>query len=82
MSVSEYERNLNCLFMCRQHRYRAMKSKPFGRAMLENRIIKTMVAGNIDDDINIFILNELFDGFLKIKSCDKIKLRIIFSKLF
>src|SRR5205809_6771861 len=59
-----------------------MKSKPFGRAMFENRIIKTMITRNIDHDINIFILNKLFDRFFKIKSGNKIKLRIVFGKLF
>jgi hypothetical protein len=59
-----------------------MKSKLFGGAVLENRIIKTVVAGNSDHDINIFILDELFNRFFKIKSGNKIKLRIIFSELF
>ena len=68
--------------MCGQHRYRAMKSKLFSSTLLENGIIKTMVAGNIDHYINILILDELLDGLMKIERRDKIKFRIVIFELF
>src|SRR4030095_1426265 len=67
--------------MRRQHRDRTMKSKFFGSAALENRIIKTMIAGNVNDNINILVLHKLFDGFMKIKRSYKVKLRIILPEL-
>ena len=64
-----------------QHRDRTMKSKLFGRTALENRIIKAMIAGNINDNINILIMHKLFNRFMKIKRSYEIKLWIIFTEL-
>src|SRR5258705_3592886 len=68
--------------MCCQYRDRTMKSKLFGGTALKNRIIKAMIPGNVNDNINILIPHELFDGFMKIERGDKVKLRIILTELF
>ena len=67
--------------MSRQHRDRAMKSKLFGSAAFKNRVIETMIAGNINYDVNVFILDELFNCFMKIEGGYKIKLRVILTEL-
>ena len=69
------------LFMCCKHRNGTMKSKLFGSAAFENRIIKTMIAGNIYYDINILIVHKLFDRFMEIERRDKIKFGLIVAEL-
>ena len=44
-----------------------MKSKPFSTALFENRIIETMIARNIDHNIDILILDKLLYCFFKVK---------------
>jgi len=68
--------------MCCQYGNGTVKSEFFSYTGFENRIIKRMIAGNRNDNIDIFIVNKLFDGFMKIECGDKVKLRIKFFKLF
>ena len=40
-----------------------------------------MISGYIDHNINIIILDKLFDRFLEIKGGDEIKLRIVIIEI-
>ena len=40
-----------------------------------------MIARHIDHDVNILIIDELLNSFMKIKRSDKIKFRIVFLEL-
>jgi hypothetical protein len=62
--------------VCSQNRYRTFQNQPFGIIPFDHITDKGMFPWKGQYQVNIFIVNELAKGFVKIVGGDKIKFRI------